>query len=507
MRRFVAYGPALIVLLTAAAALFAVPTIIERINIAQTSSRIQLARLQIQEDDILDRINRAVRNVAISVEPSVVHIDAGRRDQQSRRFGVSSGAGWVFDDLGHIVTNAHVVGDARRIDVQFADGRKVSAVIVATDDYTDIAVLRLPSAKGLFPIARATHVQPHVGDRVFAFGSPFGFKFSMSEGIVSGLGRNPASALGATGFANFIQTDAAVNPGNSGGPLVDVHGRLVGMNVAIATGTHTEGTTDVSGQSAGISFAIPLATIESVAAQLIESGTVARGFFGINYPKDWVVEVAEGDVINVGVPVTTVVEDGPAGLAGMRKNDVITHVNNQRINNTDILRSVIAPLRPGQNMHVRVWRSDDSSVTEQLADTRRQIRTGFSGQQAARPAPLQGHFETLDITLGEFPRVELANQLLMRYGIIAVSPRDEPNETYVTTSSSRSNRILRGSGAYNDGFRAGQQVISVEGKPVGGPAEFYQLLADEGFLDSQTVRVTVRDDDNSEQTLRIELSR
>jgi serine protease Do len=506
MRRFVAYGPALVVLLTAAAALFAVPTIIERINTAQTSARIQLARLQIQEDDILDRINRAVRNVAVSVEPSVVHIDAGRRDRASRRFGVSSGAGWVYDDLGHIVTNAHVVGDARRIDVQFADGRKVSAEILGTDDYTDIAVLRLSTTSGLFPIARATHEQPRVGDRVFAFGSPFGFKFSMSEGIVSGLGRNPTSALGATGFANFIQTDAAVNPGNSGGPLVDVQGRLVGMNVAIATGAQSDGSTDGTGQSAGISFAIPLATIESVASQLIESGTVARGFFGINYNSSAVIEVAEDDVTSVGVPVSTVVEDGPAGLAGMREFDVITHVNNQRITDTAILRSVIAPLRPGQHMRVRVWRTDDPAIKEQVFDVRRYIRQGLIGQEAQRPSPLQGYFETLDITLGEFPRVELASQLVMRYGIIAFSPETAPSETYIR-SSAQSRRVLPGTGAYEDGFRAGQEVLSVEGKPVHSAREFYQLLADEGFLDSQAVRVTVRDDENGEHTLTIELSR
>ena len=506
MRRFVAYGPALIVLLTAAVALFAVPTIIERINIAQTSSRIQLARLQIQEDDILDRINRAVRNVAVSVEPSVVHIDAGRRDHQRGRFGVSSGAGWVYDTLGHIVTNAHVVGDAHRIDVEFADGRKVSAAIIGTDDYTDIAVLRLSSTAGLFPMTRATHEQPRVGDRVFAFGSPFGFKFSMSEGIVSGLGRNPRGALGATGFANFIQTDAAVNPGNSGGPLVDVQGRLVGMNVAIATGKETGGTTDDAGQSAGLSFAIPLATIESVVSQLIE-GTVERGFLGINYPGNAVIEVAHDDTTGVGVPVTTVVEDGPAWVGGMREFDVLTHINNQRINNADILRSVIAPLRPGQRIRVRVWRSDDPEIKEQTTDRSRYVQQDVIGQQRTeRPEALQGYFTTLDITLGEFPRAELANQLIMRYGFTAFSPEDSPNETYIR-SSSQFRRIPRGTDAYKDGFRAGQEILSVEGKPVGSASEFYELLASEGFLDSKAVRVTVQDNEKEKRTLTIEFSR
>ncbi|MCH9057807.1 MAG: trypsin-like peptidase domain-containing protein, partial [Planctomycetes bacterium] len=170
MRRIVAYGPAMIVLLTAAAALFAVPAIVQRINIAQTTAQISLARLQIKDDDILERINRAVRSVAQAVEPSVVHIEALRPSRGQRR--VSSGAGWVFDDQGHIVTNAHVVGDSLKIDVQFSDGREVSAVIVGTDEYTDIAVLRASTRSGMFPITRATREPPRIGDRVFAFGSP-----------------------------------------------------------------------------------------------------------------------------------------------------------------------------------------------------------------------------------------------------------------------------------------------------------------------------------------------
>src|SRR5205085_7634281 len=143
--------------------------------------------------------------------------------------------------------NSHVVRGAKQIEVTFQDGRTSSAELVGQDPSTDIAVIQVKTDEGLFPVQRATALDLHQGERVYAFGSPFGFKFSMSEGIVSGLGRSAHTMLGGGGISNFIQTDAAVNPGNSGGPLVDIRGRVVGMNVAIATAQNTSGANE--GQS------------------------------------------------------------------------------------------------------------------------------------------------------------------------------------------------------------------------------------------------------------------
>ncbi|MCH7792269.1 MAG: trypsin-like peptidase domain-containing protein [Planctomycetes bacterium] len=503
MRRIVAYGPAMIVLLTAVAALFAVPAIVQRINIAQTTAQIRLARLQIEDDDILERINRAVRSVAQAVEPSVVHIEALRPSRGQRR--VSSGAGWVFDDQGHIVTNAHVVGDSLKIDVQFSDGREVSAVIVGTDEYTDIAVLRASTRSGMFPITRATREPPKIGDRVFAFGSPFGFKFSMSEGIVSGLGRNPRSAVEISGFANFIQTDAAVNPGNSGGPLVDVSGRLIGMNVAIATGSQTDGSIDGSGQSAGISFAIPLATIESVATQIIESGKVARGYFGIRYNGSWIVDVSDARTRRSGVAVTSVQEDGPAWRGGMRTNDVIVEINGQRITDTDMLRSSIAPLRPGQRMRVRVWRSDNPDIAEVLDKLHKRYLSRREAISSNRPAPLPGRYEMLTIRLGEFPPVRLANEVLRPYGIQLVDTEYGPRVNGLRINGRQI--VSRRSSAYRDGLRHGQLIVSVQGHDVENTQDVLRYLTGAGFLETKSVLVVVQDADGDQRELSIRLSR
>ncbi|MGD1916156.1 MAG: S1C family serine protease [Phycisphaerales bacterium] len=257
MRRFITLGPAAVVLLTVLAALLAAPEIVRQTEATQARSQVLLARQELGQDDILLRINRATRAIAKSVEPGVVHLMTA-----SRFRGGSAGSGWVYDDEGHILTNAHVVGGFDRLSVQLYTGRVMRAEVVGVDVFTDIAVLKAEDTTGLVPLPRATGEIPEQGDRVYAFGSPFNFKFSMSEGIVSGLGRDPNTGASGSAFTNFIQTDAAVNPGNSGGPLIDVQGRVIGMNVAIATGRSGDGQiTPTEGQSAGISFAIPLPTI------------------------------------------------------------------------------------------------------------------------------------------------------------------------------------------------------------------------------------------------------
>ena len=198
MRRFISYGPALVVLMTVMVVLLAGPAAVRRLGSAHTSARIVLAQRSLDDDDILERLNKAVRNVAESVRPSVVHLEvipSGMR----RYTGMSTGTGWVYDAAGHIITNLHVVRGASAIRVQFADGRVVETEQVHGDEfvgdaYTDIAVIKVPESDGIFAAARATGLQPQQGDRVFVFGSPFGFKFSMSEGIVSGLGRDPSAA-------------------------------------------------------------------------------------------------------------------------------------------------------------------------------------------------------------------------------------------------------------------------------------------------------------------------
>lgn len=215
-----------------------------------------------------------------------------------------------------------------------------------------------------------------IGQSVYSFGSPFNFKFSMSQGIVSGLGRESTMYANIGGFSNFIQFDAAVNPGNSGGPVVDTLGRAVGMNVAIANNTNTLGGND-TGQSAGISFAIPVRVAEFVADQLIEHGEVRRGFLGINLPR------GDGPMYlmrrtgraGLGVIIDGVVADGPAARAGVRAEDVLRAIDGQEITGLEMLRSVISTLEPGHVATIDVERGDSTrTFTVEVAEFERSSR-------------------------------------------------------------------------------------------------------------------------------------
>jgi S1-C subfamily serine protease len=288
MRKIEAYGPSLIVLATAATVLVAGPAAVDRITHSYTSARIIEASQRLDDNPVLAQINQAYRDIAEVVEPSVVHISTeswvrNRLGERARR--ASSGSGWIYDEAGHIVTNYHVIEDAQRIEVQLYNGAIREAEIVGSDPTTDIAVLRIPS-ENIHPATRNSGEDGPVrqGDMVFAFGSPFDFRFSMSSGVVSGKGRSVgvirSNRSGDIGYENFIQVDAAINPGNSGGPLTDYRGHVIGMNTAIATGRRNDRMDD--GQFAGIGLAIPIEMIEPVVDQLIDTGVVAKGFLGVS---------------------------------------------------------------------------------------------------------------------------------------------------------------------------------------------------------------------------------
>ncbi|MCA9295608.1 MAG: trypsin-like peptidase domain-containing protein, partial [Phycisphaerales bacterium] len=221
MRRLTEYGPSLIVLATALLVLFLGPNAVRALQYAQTSAQIVEASDRLDApDNILGQINQASRDIAAAVEPAVVHIsvtqtlDNGLSNGRPS-FGFSSGSGWVYDNDGHIVTNYHVVENADEIEVQMHTGELRDAEVVGYDEFTDIAVIKV--ADGRLHPAMLGDPEDAVqqGDLVFAFGSPFDFRFSMSQGVVSGKGRSVGVIRGRAGYENFIQVDAAINPGNS----------------------------------------------------------------------------------------------------------------------------------------------------------------------------------------------------------------------------------------------------------------------------------------------------
>ncbi|MEM9559439.1 MAG: trypsin-like peptidase domain-containing protein [Planctomycetota bacterium] len=456
MRRIVAYGPAMVVVLACVVTLFAGPAMLSGIGHAQTQARIELARADLMQDDILERIDAAMTALAESTLPSVVHVDVVGQ----RRSG-SSGAGWVYDRDGHVITNAHVVRGATRVVVEFHDGRAEPGEILGTDPFTDIAVIRVQTRDGLFPMPRSTGEQPRAGQRVVAFGSPFGFKFSMSEGIISALGREPPSSSVYGQFTNFIQTDAAVNPGNSGGPLVDVRGRVVGMNVAIATARSVgDSLEDQEGDSAGISFAIPLSTIEPILDQIIEHGEVERGFLDIAFQPTLDRAPGPGGSVFPGIRVSAVNPGGPADLAGLEEDDLITEVGGNPVIGVQALRTVVAASRPGSEIGMTVLRA--------------------------------GALERVRVTLGDMPDIVLIREaapfIAMQLGLRV---RDRGGELRVA-------EVWPGGPAQRAGIESGDRVLSVGGRSVDSTLEFFVGMTDAGLLDGREVAVSVRGESSEE---------
>ncbi len=365
MRRFSAYGPSLIVLVTAIVVLAVGPLAVRKLTYAQTEARIVRASSRLKDSTaILEQLNQAYRDVAQAVEPTVVHISAEKRvtlERGVQRPQLSTGSGWVWDETGHIVTNYHVVQGATDIDVQLHNGELRPATIVGYDDLTDIAVLKIDPGR-LFPSARVDRTYDvQQGDLVFAFGSPFDFRFSMSSGVVSGKGRSVGvirSPLGrSVGYENFIQVDAAINPGNSGGPLTNHRGEVIGMNTAIAT--QRDSALD-EGQFAGIGLAIPMNMIEPVVTQLIDNdGVVFKGYLGVEprpISTTQMQDLNRMGFVGQGVRVFEVVTDSPADRAGIRVGDIIIEVDGQDVQTTDQLRSEISSMLPDETIVLRAWR-------------------------------------------------------------------------------------------------------------------------------------------------------
>jgi len=224
----------------------------------------------------LQLLSNASKDLATFVEPSVVHISANRLGRRGNMLQVGVGSGWIWDDNGHIITNWHVIEDASEAEIMFHNGITKNAKLIGADRLTDIALLKVDDYK-VHPASRLDPQSKTLpGELVFAFGSPFGYAFSVSSGIVSAIGRS-VSSIGMQQYQDFIQVDAAINQGNSGGPLTNCLGEVVGMNTAIIASSTPRG----GGNFAGIGLAIPIRMIESVVNQILESGSVDKGFLGI----------------------------------------------------------------------------------------------------------------------------------------------------------------------------------------------------------------------------------
>ncbi|WP_343897054.1 DegQ family serine endoprotease [Craurococcus roseus] len=369
--------------------------------------------------------------------------------QQQRRRGQSLGSGFILDASGIVVTNNHVIDGADEINVILQDNTSIRAELLGTDPRTDLAVLRIKTDKPLTAVKFGDSDNAQVGDWVVAIGNPFGLGGSVTAGIVSARGRN----IGQGNYDDFIQTDAAINRGNSGGPLFNLQGEVVGINTAIYSPT---------GGSIGIGFSIPSNLARNIVAQLQDGGKVRRGWLGVNI-QQLTDEIAE----SLGLPngsrgalVARVQEDGPAAKGGIRNGDVVLRFNNQDVREMRNLPRIVAETPVGREVPVVVWRDGrEQTVSVTVGELPAEPQ-----QAAATPGPQQGARPTELTGLG-LRVAPLSAETRERFGL-------KPDQRGVVIVE-----VAPNSPAAERELRPGDVVVEVQQERVNTPDELQRRLA------------------------------
>jgi Do/DeqQ family serine protease len=316
----------------------------------------------------------------------------GAGGREFKQYGSGSGSGVIVSSEGYIVTNNHVIDDASEIEVTLNDNSKYTAKIIGTDPSTDIAVLKI-EAKNLAPIALGNSDQLRIGEWVLAVGNPFNLTSTVTAGIVSAKARNINLLSDRAGQAtvpieSFIQTDAAVNPGNSGGALVNTRGELVGINTAIASQT---------GSYTGYSFAVPVNLVQKVMRDLIDYGVVQRGYLGVQISNINQELKEKENLPNLkGVFLAKVIDDGSADKAGLKDGDVILKIGSKEVNSVAELQEEIGKRRPGDKVTVTVRRKNGNEEVKDLVLRNKDGETKLvSKEEVSKNAALGATFREL----------------------------------------------------------------------------------------------------------------
>lgn len=316
------------------------------------------------DGELLDAYSKAVVGASEKVIPAVVNINVhqllnGRQAVHPRMSQqmVGSGSGFIFTPDGFILTNSHVVHNASQIEVALSDGRRFPADMIGDDPDTDLAVIRIQASDLVY--ARLGDSQPiRVGQLVIAIGNPYGFQCTVTAGVVSALGRSLRSRSGRL-IDSIIQTDAALNPGNSGGPLINSRGEVIGVNTAIIQGAQ------------GLCFAIAVDTVKFVATRLIKDGRIRRGYIGVAGQNVFLhrrLVLFHNLVSESGVLVIAIENNSPAQRAGLLEGDVIIGIDNQPIKSIDDLHKQLTEHRIGVKSSLTIIRHSDKLILDIITE-------------------------------------------------------------------------------------------------------------------------------------------
>lgn len=382
--------------------------------------------------------------------------DHRRHGNRERTRPLSQGSGFFISGDGYIVTNNHVVQGGQTFTVVLDDGSELEARLVGTDPRTDLAVLKVEADREFTYVAFADDNTVRVGDWVVAVGNPFGLGGTVTAGIVSARGRD----IGAGPYDDFIQIDAAVNRGNSGGPAFNLAGEVVGINTAIFS---------PSGGNVGIAFAIPASTAKEVVGNLIENGTVLRGWLGVQI-QPVTDEIAESIGLKEarGALVTEAQADGPAREAGIRAGDVITAVNERNVASPRELARVIGGYAPSTGVEVTLWRA------------------GAEQKVSVELGKLPGEEARADVQ-PQTPGGTASAATLEDFGL-TVAPADSGEGLVVTD-------VEQGSPAAERGIQAGDVIVSVNSAAVASVEDVDKAVAEAADAGRKAVLVQISRDD------------
>ena len=397
-------------------------------------------------------------DLAEKLTPSVVNISSFSQSETGNGEGntplsESLGSGFIIDGNGYIITNNHVVDKAESISITLSDNTKTEARVIGKDPKTDLALIKIETKRPLNAVKFGDSDKIRVGDWVLAIGNPFGLGSSVTAGIVSAKSRDIESGP----YDSFIQTDASINQGNSGGPMFNLQGEVIGISSAIFSTT---------GASQGVGFAIPANLAGWVISQLKEHGEVKRGWIGIKIQPN-TPEIADslGISANQGVVVSGITEQGPAQKAGLQAGDIVLSFNRQPIDNTKNLSRLIAETKIGTPAPIEIWRSGQKqTLTVPIELMPEETPLSAAKETASDAAETPDNGESLNI-IG-FTVKEISPELAERYKLA-------PSTSGVVVTD-----ILPNSDASRKGIKIGDIIVKIDKRNIIGESAFHEYVND-----------------------------
>lgn len=414
----------------------------------------QLDASQNEEDGNIKsllEVSSAFKSVAKRVNPSVVTIEITYKQRQYHGHSQfqpffrqiprqeipspkGAGTGVIYNQEGYIITNNHVVSNAKSIKVKLFDGRKIDAVLVGEDPQTDIAVLKIEE-KNIVAAEYGDSDKVEVGEWAIAIGNPLGFSHSVTVGIISAKGRSELRERSENAYEDFIQTDAAINQGNSGGPLCNIYGKVIGINSMIASS---------SGGSQGLGFTIPINMVKHIVDQLVANGEIKRGFLGV-YIKDLDEQLSKHFDYNKleGAFIESVTFDSPADIGGLKSGDIVLKINEKKIFSSKDLRNIVSMKGPGTKVEMEVFRDGKT----------KKLSVKIGSQQSAAPKVKT----SLGLTVKRASE-EILEKFRLKNGVVIEN-------------------VTAGSPAHKAGLKSGLVIVSVDRRPVEDPGDFFNRVS------------------------------